>query len=238
MSVFEFKQFSIQQGDSALKVGTDAMLLGAFVESDKPLLSVLDIGVGTGVLSLMMAQKFSKSNIIGIELDDFSSKDCLFNFENSPWSERLKLIQADFLFFEFNQKFDLIVSNPPFYQTTLLNENRREATAKHEKSLPIEKLVEKTVTLLSQNGTAWFIFPFRDFSSWQEYFISNQLFLQKKISISPKKDKTPNRMIVSVSKIQSLPIEKELIIRNSDNTYTNEYIELTKDFHAKDLRFR
>lgn len=236
MSVFQFKQFSVQQGNSALKVGTDAMILGASVESSLLTKSILDIGAGTGVLSLMVAQKFSEASLTTIELDELSSKDCRMNFQKSNWSERLNLIQDDFLSFEFNQQFDLIISNPPFYQSTLLNENRREADAKHEQSLPSEQLIEKTSQLLSDNGMAWFILPFEDYPKWQVHFMSNDLFVHKEITVFPKLDKSPNRIIVGLAKHTRETQRSNLIIRTSDGKYTDQYIELTKDFHLKDLR--
>lgn len=237
MSVFQFKQFSVQQGNSALKVGTDAMILGASVESDFSLKSILDIGAGTGVLSLMMAQIFPKSNVTAVELDELSSKDCQTNFEKSPWLNRFILIQDDFLSFEFNQQFDLIISNPPFYQSTLLSEDRREADAKHEQRLPSEQLIYKTSQLLSENGVAWFIFPFEDYEKWQMHFVSNELFVQQEITVFPKKDKSPNRMIVALGKKHSTETQKlSLTIRNTDGKYTDQYINLTKEFHFKDLR--
>ena len=133
MSNFRFKQFEITQNDNAMKVGTDAMVLGSFVNSHGRKKG-LDVGSGTGVLSLMIAQNNSDISIDAVELDALSAAEGELNFKNSPWPERLKTHHCDFLEYETEEKYDLIVSNPPYYQTTLVNNDDRKANARHEKS--------------------------------------------------------------------------------------------------------
>lgn len=235
MSVFRFKHFSVQQQNSALKVGTDAMILGASVDNHN-VKSVLDIGAGTGVLSLMMAQKFPQAKITAIEIDEQASMDCQENFNHSNWAERLQLIQKDFLTWSTSQQFDLIVSNPPFYQSTLLNKNQQEAKAKHENSLPSKQLVKSIGHFLSEKGVVWLIFPWEDFSKWQIHFKENNLFVQREVAVFGKKGKFPNRIIVALKKVDFPSQKSELILRDSNGNYTEQYIRLTEDFHFNDLR--
>ncbi len=233
MPPFLFKHFSITQNRSALKVGTDAMLLGAFIKSENERLG-LDIGTGTGVLSLMIAQKNLNIQIDAIDLDGESIVDCQENFINSNWSERLATISADFLHYSFDKKYDLIFSNPPFYQNSLVNENKRTAVSKHAVHLPFNRLFEKVSSLLSDTGSFWIIFPFDDFEKVTNLGKSNGLFIENKITIESKLS-VPTRVILSFRK-SVIPItEKTLVIRNSDNSFSAEYIELTKDFHGKKL---
>jgi tRNA1Val (adenine37-N6)-methyltransferase len=233
MPPFLFKHFSITQNRSALKVGTDAMLLGAFIKSENEHIG-LDIGAGTGVLSLMVVQKNPTIQIDAIELDNESIIDCQENFINSNWSERLSTISADFLKHEFDKKYDLIFSNPPFYQNSLVNENHRTAVSKHAVHLPFDRLFEKVSSLLSDTGCFWIIFPFDDFEKVTNLGMSNGLFIENKITIESKLT-VPTRVILSFRKTINQVSEKTLVIRSLDNSFSDEYIELTKDFHGKKL---
>jgi len=234
MPPFLFKHFSITQNRSALKVGTDAMLLGAFIKSENEQLG-LDIGTGTGVLSLMIAQKNPTIQIDAIDLDGESIMDCQENFTNSNWSERLSIILADFLQFPFDKKYDLIFSNPPFYQNSLVNENNRTAVSKHAVHLPFNQLFEKVSNLLSDNGCFWLIFPFDDLEKVTLFGKANGLFIENIITIESKLT-VPTRVILSFRKTINEVSEKTIVIRNIDNSFSDEYIELTKDFHGKKLQ--
>ena len=233
MPPFLFKHFSITQDRSALKVGTDAMLLGAFINSEHQHLG-LDIGSGTGVLSLMVAQKNPTIQIDAIELDSESIVDCQENFTHSNWSERLSAISADFLHYSFDKKYDLIFSNPPFYQNSLVNENHRAAVSKHAVHLPFDQLFKKVSSLLSDTGCFWIIFPFDDFEKVHALGKSNGMLIENKITIESKLS-VPTRIILSFRKTVNQVLEKSLVIRNLDNSFSDEYIELTKEFHGKKL---
>ena len=234
MPPFLFKHFAITQDRSALKVGTDAMLLGACIISDNERLG-LDIGTGTGVLSLMVVQKNPTIQIDAIELDNESSIDCQENFTHSNWSERLSTISADFLAHEFVKKYDLIFSNPPFYQNSLVNENHRTAVSKHAVHLPFELLFEKVSKLLTDKGCFWLIFPFDDFEKVTLLGKANGLFIENKITIESKLT-VSTRVILSFRKTINQVSEKIVVIRNLDNSFSDDYIELTKDFHGKKLQ--
>ena len=151
MSAFQFKNFKIVHDRSIMKVGTDAMILGSLIKVDKSSRG-LDVGTGSGILALMVAQKNDSIVIDAIEKDYDSYLDCKQNFEASNWSNRLNPIHGDFLSFSAQGKYDLIISNPPFYQSRLKNEDPREASAKHEDSLPMDQLIERSSEILKESG--------------------------------------------------------------------------------------
>jgi len=235
MSKFQFKHFSIQQKNNALKVGTDAMLLGAFVETENKA-KCLDVGAGTGVLSLMVAQKNAKIEIKAVEIDALSAEECQLNFIKSKWKNRLFAINSDIFDLNIKENYDLIVVNPPFYTSTYCNNDKRKATAKHASYMDAERLVVKLEQFLSPSGHLWVIIPEESFLEWKNHFEKNEIRVKKKINIKSKPSKEPHRVIVSFGKTALVNNEEfTFVIRNEDNSYTDEYIELTKDFHSKDL---
>lgn len=234
MSIFKFKHFEINQSDSAMKVGTDAMILGSFIDSTN-CKNGLDIGSGTGVLSMMIAQVNPEIKIEAIELDEMSAKESSINFEKSDWSSRLFIINSNFLDFDSDKSFDLIFSNPPYFQSRLKNNDERKALARHEDSLPIKPFIAKVNKLLSEEGSFWIIIPFDDFSIWNKEFIINNLFLNRKIKLIGKRGGDAKRLILVYKKNENSFIEEHLIIRDENGDYTSEYIRLTKAFHGKEL---
>lgn len=235
MSTFRFKQFPILQADNAMKVGTDAMLLGAIAHHQSPQ-NILDIGTGTGVLSLMLAQKYSESTIHAVELDELAAKECQLNFDRSPWASRLKIDQRDFMSFESLEKFDLLISNPPYYQTRLENQDARKSRARHEASLPVTSMLRKSVELMHEHSSLWVIIPSENLESWLEKAESIQLFCVEGIAIYGKKNAPPKRHILSFCLVD-LPLKSSsFTIRDENGDYTQEYIDLTFDFHFNDLR--
>ena len=231
MSIFQFKQFSIKQADSAMKVGTDAMILGAFVETEGKK-NALDVGTGTGVLALMLAQKNSELLITGIEIDAASATEATFNFQQSPWSERMNLEHLDFLDFESSLRFDLIVSNPPYFSTTNENEDPRKAQARHVSSLYIAPFLKKAHSVLSSDGCFWLIVPFIDFAKWYTCAEKNGLRVARKIDIIGKEGSQPIRCILQLNQSAISPKRETFCVRKADNAYTDEYIALTKEFHG------
>lgn len=235
MSVFKFKYFDIKQADSAMKVGTDAMILGSLINSDG-MSAGLDIGSGTGVLSLMIAQNNPSINIQAVEIDQLSSDECRFNFESSNWSDRLFSHCSDFLKFLPTEKFDLIFSNPPYYSTTNLSQDARVAIAKHECSLPIDSFVSRVELLLQDDGCFWVIIPASEEPRWQAEGLLNRLNVTKRIYIKGKAEKTSNRCVLCFERRKGDEEEVELVVRNENGNYTDQYIDLTSSFHGVDLR--
>lgn len=233
MSVFKFKEFSIIQDRSAMKVGTDAMILGSLVSTDLKG-KCLEIGTGTGVISLMIAQRSPELRITTLEIDSESLEEAIQNFQNSPWKDRVEGVLCDFLEYSTSERFDLIVSNPPYFENGLLNESKRKASSRHEASLPLINLFQKSKELLTKKGEFVLILPAQSASKWIDNALKMNLYCFKEITIYGKPN-LPKRAILFFTKENKEIIREELIIRNLDNTYTDEYKKLTIDFHGVEL---
>ncbi len=235
MSKFQFKQFTIQQDRCAMKVGTDSVLLGAWCPIDNYPFSVLDIGAGTGILSLMLAQRSNAEQIDAIEIDESGYEQCVENFENSPWSDRLFCFHAglDEFVDEPEDEYDIIISNPPFYSEDYKTDNEQRDLARFQEAMPFEELVEAADLLLSENGIFAVILPFKE----EEKFIA----LAKKLDLFPFKitrvKGTPTseikRSLLAFSRTSKSITMDELIIETARHQYTEEYISLTKDIYLK-----
>lgn len=232
-TVFTFKKFKVEQQGASFKIGTDALVLGSFIYSSNAE-TALDVGTGTGVISLMVAQTHPTIFIDAIEVDKQNCALAQYNFSESNFSDRLKVIENDFLNYSFDKKFDLIFSNPPFFIDSLENNDRREANSRHLSRNHLKNFVEKIVKSLSDKGLVYIIFPSFNFQMWLDVFLDNQLFLVERIDVLGK----PNQIIrtIAVFSTENSAVQRrELIIRNANGTYTDEYIQLTKDFHSVNL---
>lgn len=236
MSKFQFKQFSLEQDRCAMKIGTDGVLLGAWTPIENNPFSILDIGTGTGIIALMLAQRSHAEQIDALEIDDDAYEQAVDNFENSPWGDRLFCFHAglDEFVEEPEDEYDLIVSNPPFYTEDYKTENQQRDLARFSDALPFEDLIEAAALLLSENGIFSVIIPFKE----EENFIA----IAKEYELHPIKitrvKGNPNsdikRSLLAFSSNESDTILKdELIIETGRHIYTPEYIELTKDFYLK-----
>ena len=235
MSVFKFKQFSVNQDRCAMKIGTDGVLLGAWTPLINNPYNVLDIGAGTGILSLMLAQRSNAEQIDAIEIDEDAYEQCVENFEASPWGDKLFCFHAglDEFVDEPEDEYDLIISNPPFYTDDYKSDNTSRDLARFEDALPFEELIEAAALLLSDNGIFSVIIPFKE----EERFIS----LCKELDLFPLKitrvKGTPTteikRSLLAFCRMEQTPLIDELVIEISRHNYTSEYIELTKNFYLK-----
>ncbi len=219
-----------------MKVGTDGVLLGAWTPITNTPFSVLDIGAGTGILSLMIAQRSAAEQIDALEIDEEAFEQCVENFENSPWSDRLYCYHAglDEFMEEPEDEYDLIVSNPPFYSEDYKTENDQRDLARFQDALPFEDLIEAASLLLSENGILAVIIPYKE----EEKFIG----LAKECLLYPFKitrvKGTPSteikRSLLAFSFAQNETVNTdELIIETARHQYTEDYIALTKDFYLK-----
>lgn len=229
--MFKFKQFVIQQDKTAMKVGTDGVLLGAWITSNLPK-KILDIGTGTGLIALMLAQKFTKSEIIAIEIDKKAYLQATENVKNSNWKNRIKVINEDFLKFaqKTKSKFDIIVSNPPFFENQLFPTNKQRLIARHNLTLPFSKLIKSTSKLLSENGEFSVIIPYDNHQNFIHLCSQDLLFCNNKTIIKHTSKKKPKRILLKFSKKISSIIESEIIIKKGTE-YTGNYKQLTKDFY-------
>lgn len=210
------------------------MLLGAFAEAKVPK-HILDIGTGSGVLALMLAQKYELAIITAIDIDETSLIDCSNNFKNSKWSNRMECKYQDIKLFESATLFDLIICNPPFYENALVGENIRMNNAKHETSNVLASIFMKAQKNISEKGLFWIILPFETTEKWIQFAKDNNWSVSSQITLFSKENQ-PKRSIISFSLFEDVVLQKtDFIIRDSENNYTKEYIALTKDFHNRSL---
>jgi tRNA1Val (adenine37-N6)-methyltransferase len=232
MSVFRFKHFNVIQEKSALKVGTDALLLGALIEASHKG-KLLEIGSGTGVISLMLAQRTQSATIDALEIDELAAIETKENFLNCPWKERLKVHHCDFFSWSSTSKYDLIFSNPPFYMDGLLPLNYRLAQSKHVQ-FDFMNFLEKASSLLTSTGSIWLIIPSQNFEYITKIAVECGLNLFRLIQIEGKPGK-PTREVIAFSKEIRTYNEFSLLVRNEDGSYSDQYKELTLDFHDRKL---
>jgi len=220
-----------------MKVGTDGVLLGAWAPIDHKPYSVLDIGAGTGLIALMLAQRSQAEQIDAIEIDENTFEQCVDNFENSPWNDRLFCFHAsldDFMDDLEDEEYDLIVSNPPFYSEDFKTENESRDLARFQDALPFEDLVEAASVLLSETGVLAVIVPYKEEARPIALAKECDLFPLKitRIKGTPTAEIKRSLVAFSFAETHELPID-ELIIETARHQYTEDYIALTKDFYLK-----
>lgn len=234
--MFNFKQFTVQQDKCAMKIGTDGVLLGAWCPVDNNPFSVLDIGAGTGILSLMLAQRSHAEQIDALEIDEDAYEQCVENFENSPWSDRLFCFHAglDEFVDEPEDEYDLIISNPPFYSENYKTDDSQRDLARFQDALPFEELVEAADLLLSENGIFAVIIPYKEEERFIDLCAQVELFPVKVTRVKGTHTTPIVRSLLAFKRYElSILTADELVIEISRHEYTDEYIELTKDFYLK-----
>ena len=236
MSTFKFKQFSVEQDRCAMKIGTDGVLLGAWSPIPENAISVLDIGAGTGIIALMLAQRSTAEQIDAVEIDEEAYEQATENFENSPWGDRLFCFHAglDELIEEPEDEYDLIISNPPFYTENYKTEDSQRDLARFEDAMPFEMLVEAADLLLSENGIFSVIIPFKEEESFLALARDFELFPMKITRVKGTSTSEIKRSLLAFKRLESNEIEiNELVIETERHVYTEEYISLVKDFYLK-----
>ena len=236
MSKFTFKQFSVQQDKTAMKIGTDGVLLAAWTPINHNPFSILDIGAGTGIIALMLAQRTHAEQIDALEIDEEAYEQAVENFENSPWGDRLFCFHAglDEFIEEPEDEYDLIVSNPPFYSENYKTENEQRDLARFQDAMPFEELIEAADLMLSENGIFAVIIPFKEEKNFIALAKEAELYPVKITHVkgTPTSDIKRSLLAFSRNEIHNIVID-ELIIETDRHVYTPEYIELTKDFYLK-----
>jgi tRNA1Val (adenine37-N6)-methyltransferase len=233
MSAFQFKRFRIEHDKSTFKVGTDAVLLGAWVLVPSLCKHILDIGSGCGVVSLMLAQR-SDARIIGIDIDRHSVEEATENANNSPWRDRIKFINTsiqNFYTIEHKNKFDLIVSNPPFFVNSLKSPMYKRNISRHTDRLPFNELILSIDYCLSPSGLFAIIIPTTEKDTIQMLCENQGLFCTNVLQIKPIENKEVNRIILLFSRNKEFLHIENISIRNTNKEYTQSYQLLTKDFY-------
>jgi len=228
MKPFKFKQFEIQQSANVFRVGTDGVLLGALADIESAE-NVLEVGTGTGLISLMLAQRNLNTNFLGIDINQEAVNLTKLNFQNSPFSLRLKNSYQDFKTFETDEKFDLIVSNPPYFEE---NPSGKDILARQTVELNFKQLTSRSSKLLSENGIFSIIIPFEVGTYFIETAKENQLFLNRKVNIYGIENSKIKRLVLEFSQSEKALEESDFVIEKSPRKYSDQYLELTKEFHV------
>ncbi len=232
---FKFKQFTIHQDRCAMKVGTDGVLLGAWTSLENNPHSILDIGSGTGLIALQLAQRSVAQTIDAIELDENAYEQCVGNFEASDWSDRLFCYHASLQEYveELDDTYDLIVSNPPFYTEDFGSVSGTRAMARQEHSLPFEELISSVAKLLSDQGEFALIIPHKEEENIVRLAGQFDLFPKKIMRVKGNPTSATKRSLLQFSfTAQELKME-ELVIEIGRHEYTPEYQELIQAFYLK-----
>jgi len=220
-----------------MKIGTDGVLLGAWCEANYPN-TILDIGSGTGIIALQLAQRFDAETIDAVEIDDNAYEQTVENFEQSDWADRLYCYHSSFTefadeIFEEEESYDFIISNPPFYADEFESENDARNKARFTSSLSFEDLLDGVSKILSENGTFAVIIPFKETDNFIALAKNDELFLNRICKVKGTPTSEVKRCLLQFS-FKETAIEKtELTIEIERHQYTKEYIDLTKDFYLK-----
>lgn len=231
---FQFKQFTVHQDKTAMKVGTDGVLLGAWVPNENPD-SILDIGTGTGLIALMLAQRFDAGQVDALEIDEEAYEQAVDNFENSDWADRLFCYHASLAEFaaEMDETYDLIVSNPPFYTEDCSSGDEKRDLARRNESLPFEDLIDYSVQLMNETGKLALIIPYKEENRLLKLAADYGLFPQKITRVKGTPHAEIKRSLLLFSFEESTPQIDELTIEIARHQYTPEFTELVKDFYLK-----
>ncbi len=228
---FEFKQFTLNQDKCTMKVGTDGILLGAMVNVGQAQ-RILDIGAGTGLIAIMCAQRNEEAVIDAVEIDEAACEQANQNMQNSPWADRLHTVHRAIQDYAAiaSQGYDLIVSNPPFFSGGTFSTNENRNNVRHTVKLPNGDLLMAARKLLNKEGRFCVILPYLEGLRFQEQAGHYGFYCTKMTSIHSKKDRPVERLILQFERAGREMEEDELVVYN-DESYTPEYVELTKAFY-------
>jgi tRNA1Val (adenine37-N6)-methyltransferase len=228
-NIFRFKQFSVDQSGCAMKINTDGVLLGTMASHHQPE-KILDIGTGTGVIALMLAQRYSEAKVQAVEIDEQAAATATRNFNRSIFNERLTANHISIEDYHSNEKFDLIVSNPPFFVNDYKNAERKKEIARHASDVFFDNLVKKVAGLLSENGCFWFILPIKQADDLMQNSRNYKLFPQRIVKLHSDVSKPAFRQVVCLGREEKSVSTEEFIIYESEKKYTKAYEYLLKDF--------
>lgn len=227
---FRFKQFEVDDSGAAMKVGTDAVLLGCLANSPAPQ-HILDIGTGSGVIAMQLAQRFTTAHIVAVDIDPEAAAQAHINFENTFWRTRLQAVEADFLSWPTAPIFDLLVCNPPFYPSSYPIADQKREIARVQGKLTFDALAGRAWQISTNAAWFWSVLP-HHLQPSMEIAMQKAGWLERNhTEIIPIAGKSANRIVAAWSK-QAGTIEKNTIcIRNSNQQYTEAYLKLTNEFY-------
>lgn len=234
--MFKFKQFALNQDRCAMKIGTDAVLLGAWCPIDNTPKSILDIGAGTGILALMLAQRTNADQIDALEIDEEAYEQCVENFEGSPWADKLFCYHAglDEFVDDPEDEYDLIISNPPFYSEDSKTSDEQRDLARFQDAMPFDDLIEAADLLLSENGTFAVVIPYKEEDRFIELCAEYELYPVKATRVKGSYKTPIVRSLLAFKRFElSVLTADELVVEINRHEYTDDYINLTQDFYLK-----
>lgn len=228
-SIFRFKEFEVDQSDCAMKINTDGVILGAIAQANQPL-KILDIGTGTGVIAMMLAQRFPEAQIDAVEIDEKASTRASYNFRCSAFKNRLQAYHEDVIAFKGDGKYDLIVSNPPYFVNDLKNAGAQKSLARHADKEFFKSLALKVSSLLSDAGICWMILPVKQADFMVEIFKTHDLSLHTEINIHSDVQKPVILKVIALSVQPRATLSQNFFIYEAEGIYTQAYKTLLKDF--------
>lgn len=235
MQPFQFKQFTIEQDQCPMKVGTDGVLLGAWADVEKAK-NALDIGTGTGLIAMMLAQRNQAMQVHAVEIDEMACQQAISNFAQSPFADRLEAKAVSIQDYLGDSKFtyDLIVSNPPFFSGGTFSKSQERNQVRHTIKMPHSVLLQATRRLLNKTGKFCLILPLIEGLRFQELAAQYGLYCTKVTEVKPKIDKSVERLLLQFE-WQQKPLQKEELViqKEARNDWTDDYIQLTGDFYLK-----
>ncbi|RZM28901.1 MAG: methyltransferase domain-containing protein [Pedobacter sp.] len=228
-NVFRFKQFEVDQEGCAMRINTDGVLLAAIATHMQPS-RILDIGTGTGVIAMMMAQRIPAALIDAVEIDGSAAIAAAGNFKASPFADRTSAFHTDIAAYEPETRYDLIISNPPFFVNDLKNAESRKSLARHADEDFFETLILKATTLLRETGVLWLILPVKSANQVISAGKTAGLALHREISVCSDIAKPVIRKIIALGRTAAAIESENFYIYEAEGTYTHAYKALLKDF--------
>lgn len=230
---FQFKQFSVNQEGCAMKICTDACILGAYAPIGEAK-NVLDIGTGTGLISLMLAQRFENVQFEAVEIDEIAAQTAQENFENSPFKNRLKVFCDDIKDFASEKKYDLVISNPPFYESSMVSQNKQINLAMHNESLRAHELAKIAVEKVAKNGKIIVLYPLDRMPNFVKLMAFWQFYPEEILHIYhlKKGNQQEFRQIITFVNQKNIPKELNLHIWERQGVYSQAYIQLLQNFYT------
>lgn len=229
--VFRFRQFAVRHAEAAMKVSSDAVLLGAWTAVDASVRRIADIGAGCGVIALMMAQRAPQAAVEAIELDPLAAAEAEANVAESAWSDRVSVTCADFAEWSPAAPVDLMVSNPPFFTETLHAPDPRRASARHAGTLSPQELLRRASEILSPGGSLAMITPVRDSGAIELTATVAGLSLSRLTQVITVEGKGASRLLWQFVMGEALTVRDTLTLRHADGSYSAEYTNLVNDFY-------